>query len=120
MTETKIGVGKTGIARLDRFDPNLSCPIRDVSGKNLLGHRHGARLGVNHWQRNFLLHARDVEVEKSAVLDDLSRNLIFPMSEFGQRNLFAPADLVNQLEIRRGQYAEILAVLLVNALDILG
>src|SRR5581483_8227709 len=52
-----------------------------------------------------------------AVLDDLPRDLILAC-ELGQRNLLTRADFVNQPEIRGCEHAQVLAILLVNALDI--
>ena len=66
------------------------------------------------------MQARDVEREQSAVLDDLPRDFVFAGRELAKRNFFAGADLVDQREIGRGQQAEVLAVLLVDALDIFG
>ena len=43
-----------------------------------------------------------------------------PSVNFAERNLFAGANLVDQAEVGRGQHAEVLAVLLVNALDVFG
>src|SRR5205807_9082143 len=54
-----------------------------------------------------------------AVLDDLARDLILALREFGQRNFLARADLVNQPKIRGCEHAKVLAILLVNTLDIL-
>src|SRR5229473_534524 len=63
MTEAKISVGKTGVARLHPFDTSLARPIQHVPGKNLLGKRHRPRLGINDRQRDLLLHSRHIKVE---------------------------------------------------------
>src|SRR5207248_8746929 len=68
---------------------------------------------------NLPLHSCYVELEQSAVLNDLPRDLVIAGCEHGQRHFLPRPDLVDQGKIRRGQHPEVLAVLLVNALDVL-
>src|SRR4029077_8675827 len=50
----------------------------------------------------------------------LACNLVFAPREDHERNLFAPANMINEIEIGRREHAQILAILLVNSLDVLG
>src|SRR5690348_13020982 len=103
VAEAKVSAGETGVARLDGFDPDigdcratLGCAggdarapmgitrtaitptaitgVNHVASENLLGQGHRPRLGFNRGQKDFALHARHVELEESAVLDDLPSN----------------------------------------------
>src|SRR6185437_14644944 len=76
-------------------------------------------LGCDRRQRDFALHARHIELKQAAVLDDLSRDLIFARGENRKWNFLAAANFFDQREVRRGEHAEVLAVLLVDALDVL-
>ncbi len=77
-------------------------------------------LGRNRRQKNFFLHASDVERKQSAVLDHLLRDLVLAGRELSERNFFPGANLVDERKIGRGQQAQVLAILLVDALDIFG
>src|SRR4029077_14544952 len=48
------------------------------------------------------------------------RDVVFALGKLAQRNFFADAHLVNQAEIGRTKHAQVLAVLLVNTLDVFG
>src|SRR5205807_8446409 len=52
-------------------------------------------------------------------LDELPRAFIFAAGEFSQRDFLACPHLIYKVEIRGSQYAEVLAILLVNALNVL-
>ena len=72
-----------------------------------------------HRQRRLPLQPRHVELEESAVFDDLPRDVVGPGGEFGQRDRLAGTDPVDKAEIGGGQNAQVLAVLVVDALDAL-
>src|SRR6478752_4941854 len=92
--------------------------------KNLLGECHrlcgaGAPArGFYRWKKNFCLHPGHVEWKQSTVLNHLPRYLVFTRGELAERNLLAIANAVNQRKVRGGQQPQVLAVLLVDALDI--
>src|SRR5205807_470967 len=71
-------------------------------------------------EKNLFLQAGHVEWEQPAIFDDLAGDLVFTSCEFAEWDFFASPDLVNQTEIRGGKHAQILAVLLVDALDVFG
>src|SRR5207244_3727788 len=125
MAEPQVGAGKAGITGLHCCDAHFAILVQHVAGKNLLGQRHwtcgAGSLGcsLDRGQKYFLLHARHVEREKPAVLDHLASNLIFTERELAQRNLFSGANLIDQRKVCRSQHAEVLAILLVNAFDVL-
>ncbi len=120
MTEAQIGAGESGVARLHRLDAHLIGAVNHMAGENLLRDGHRPRLGGDGRQENFALHAGDVEREQAAVLDHLAGDFVFACGELNQRNLFSAADLVDHAKVSRGQHAEVLAILLVDALDVLG
>ena len=70
-------------------------------------------------QRHLAPHPRHVELEQPAVLDDLAGDVIRAGREFAQRNRLPGADSVDEPEVRRGEDAQVLAVLVVDALDAL-
>ena len=108
MAEAQVGAGETSIAGLHLFDTDFALFIQHMAGKDLFGQCHRrwvirARL-PNHLQLGFLLdrreknlplHARYIEWKQPAVLDHLTRNLIFPDREFAQGNFFAAANAVD-------------------------
>ena len=98
VAEAQVSAGKSGVAGLHRVDANLVCAVQHVAGKYLLRDGHGPRLGLDRRQENLALHARHVEGEQAAVLDDLAGNLVLACGELAQRNLFAAANLVDQLK----------------------
>jgi len=59
------------------------------------------------------------EISTSRVIN-APRDLVFAFREFRKRHLFAVTNAIDEREVRRSQQAEILAVLLVDALDIFG
>ncbi len=120
VAEALVGAREAGVAGLDRGDPDVALRIDHVPGEDFLRQRHGARGRCDGGQEDFLLQARDVEGKQAAVLDDLAGDVVLAAGEFGERNLFAAPDLVDQAEVGRGQHAQVLAVLLVDALDVLG
>ena len=88
--------------------------------EDFFGKRHRAPLSGDRRNLYLTLQARDVEREQAAVFDNLPRDLIFAARELFKRNLFAISDARDQIEVGRGQQAEVLAVLSVDALDIFG
>ena len=120
VAEAQVGARESGVARLDGFDADLVGAVQHVTREDLLGDGHRTRLGRDRRQEYFALHARDVEGEEAAVLDDLAGDFVFAFGELHQRNLFAGANLVDHAEVGRGQHAQVLAVLLVDALDVFG
>ncbi len=120
MAEAQIGPGKTGIAGLHRSNTNFALFVHHVPRKNLLRQRHGAFFSLHWRQEYFLLHPSHVEGKQPAILNYLPRNLIFPGGELGKRNLLPAANPINQRKISRSQHAQVLAILFVDALNILG
>src|SRR5581483_7359119 len=144
VAEAEIGAGETGVSGLDRGDaygicrrtslgwtgggarPYVACLASSgpdqVAGENLFRDRHRAALAraLDLRQRHLALHARHVERKQAAVFDHLAGDLILARRELGQGNLLSAADAIDQGEIRRGQQAQVLAVLLVDAFDVLG
>ena len=118
VAEAQIGAGEAAVAGLHRLHADFAGVVQHVPREDLLRDGHGTRLGGDRRQKDFALHARDIEGEQAAVFDDLARDLVFAGGEVGQRNLFTAADLVDQAEVGGGQHAEVLAILLVNALDV--
>ncbi len=76
--------------------------------------------GADWRQKNFPLHARNIELKQAAVLYDLTRDLVFAGSELRKRDFFSGANFVDQRKICGSQNAQILAILLVNALNVFG
>src|SRR5437868_5638768 len=83
-SEPTFSTRETGVPRLHRGHTHLVFAANHVPGKNLFGNRHWSRLGFNRRQEYFALHARHVEWEQAAVLNDLPRNFIFAAGEFSQ------------------------------------
>ena len=98
------------------------------AGEDLLAERHGAgpRVACGRFaqrarrrERHLASHAGHVELEQATVRDDLPGDLVRPRRELGQRDRLARADAVDESEIGRGEDAQVLAVLVVDALDAL-
>ena len=119
VTEAQVGARESGIAGLDRCDADFAGAVQHMAGKNLFGNGHRPRLGFCRRQEDFALQARNIEGEQSAVLDDLTRDLVFAIGELGEGNFFTAANLVDHAEVGRSQHPKVLAVLLVDAFDIL-
>ena len=120
MTETEIGARESSVAWLHRRHAYSPVGRDHVPRKNLLANRHWPRLGINSRNGHLALHARDVEWKQAAVLDHLARNLVFAARKDLEWNLFAAANAIDKTEICRREDAQVLAVLLVNPLDVLG
>src|ERR1700730_8866970 len=134
MAEAQISAGKTSIAGLDRpwdlwsramlrctgADARTYLGIQHVARKNLLRQRHGAPSRFDRRKKNLFLHARHVEGEEATIFDHLLSDLILTRGEFSEWDLFSRPDLVDQREVGRGQQAQVLAILFVNALNVLG
>ena len=118
MAEAQIGLGKSGIARLHAGNANAAFFVHHVPREDFLRHRHWALVGLYRRQKYFPLHARYIEGKQPAVLNDLARNLILARRELAQRDIFSAANLVDQRKVGRSQNPQILAVLLVDALDV--
>ena len=69
-------------------------------------------------QEHLPLHARHIERKQPAVLNHLPRDLIFAGRELAQRNLFPAANPVDQRKVGRSQHSQVLAILLVDALNV--
>ena len=113
-----------------------------LAGEDLLAEGHGAG-GVGGWhrcdagggvrapgcsdgtvrprrrQRHLPLQPGHVELEEPAVFDDLPGDLVGACGELRQRNALAGADSLDQAEVGGGENAQVLAVLIVDALDAL-
>src|SRR5882724_3667761 len=110
MTKSNIGLNKSGITGFDCFNANFI--LRKVShvmtGEDFLSNRHRAFLCFNFWNESFALQSRDVEIEKTAVFNNLSGDFVCSASEFFQRNLFAVFYPFDQIKIRGSQDSQIL------------
>ena len=82
--------------------------------------RPAADLALDRRELHLALEPRDVVLEQPAVLDDLLRDGIDVLRELRERDLLAPANPLDQREVRRGQDPEVLAVFVVDPLDVLG
>src|SRR6266446_1733239 len=91
-----------------------------VHRKNLLRQSHRARRSLDRWQENFPLHARNVKRKQPAILNHLPSDLVLPSSKFTERNFLPRANPVDQSKVGRCQQPQVLAVLLLDALNILG
>ena len=131
MAEAQIGAGKSGVARLHVRHANfrlrrfflcgagaLARVIQHMLRKNLLSNRHRTFSRRDGREEYFALHARHVERKQPAVFDDLAGDVIFAGGEFAQRDLFSGADLIDERKIRGSEHPQVLAVLLVDALDV--
>ena len=91
-----------------------------MAREDFFGKRHRAALSGDRRNLHLALQARDVERKQAAIFDDLPRDLIFAARELFERNLFTVFNARDQIEVGRGQQAEVLAVLTVDALDVFG
>src|SRR5437588_4832513 len=91
-----------------------------MTGKDLLRNRHSAFAGGYRWQKDLFLQAGHVEWKQATMFNHLAGNLVFTFGELAQGNLFSAPYLVDQAEIGGGKHAQVLAILLVDALDIFG
>ena len=87
--------------------------------KNLLRQSHRPRPSRDRRQKHLPLHTRNIKRKQSAVLDYLLRNLIFPGGEFTEQDFLPGANPLDQRKVGRSQQPEVLAILLVDALNIL-
>src|SRR6516165_4361573 len=101
MTKTQIGASKTRIPGPHGRDADCTVLLDHMPGENLLRQGHRPWRGFDWRKRDLALHARDVEVEKPAVFDNLARDRIFTRGETGQWNLLPRPDLVDKGKIRR-------------------
>ena len=88
-------------------------------GEDLFRNGHGTLRRFDGRQKYFFLQTRHVEGEQAAVLDDLPRDFVFAGGEFGERDFLSCPDFIDQREVGRGQQAQVLAVLFVNAFNVL-
>src|SRR5690606_14657506 len=65
------------------------------------------------------LQPRDVVLEQPAVLDDVARDRVHTRRERLELDLLAPPDPLDQREVRGRQDPQVLAVLVVDPLDVL-
>ena len=101
------------------MDARLSiCICNHMAAKDFFRQGHGPGTGFDWRQENFLLQTSNIEWKQPAVLDYLAGNLIFTGREFAKRNIFPAANLVDQREVGRCQQPQVLAILLVDALDV--
>ena len=77
----------------------------------------GTGLRPRRRQRHLPLQPGHVEFEKPAVLDDLPGDLVLAVGEFGERDRLPGPDAVDQAEVGGRENAQVLAVLVVDALD---
>src|SRR5262245_53347395 len=71
--------------------------------QHFLSERHwffGSRYRGNF---NFPLKPSHIKVEKTAILDDLSRDRVFARQKFGEGNLLTLSNPFNEIKIRRRQ-----------------
>ncbi len=122
VAEPHVGHHESFVARLhERHAQAAFGQVRHpMAGDHLFAQRHGAPAGGRRRERHFALQPRHVVVEQAAVFDDAPRDLAFTPGERRQRDRFAAADLVDDREVGRGQHAEVLTVLPVDALDVFG
>src|SRR5581483_9003829 len=94
--------------------------LHHVPRKDLLGQSHRPRRSGDGRHQSLALHARHVEREETAVLNHLAGDLVLALGEFAERDLLAASDALDEAEVGGGQHTQVLAVLLVDALDVLG
>jgi hypothetical protein len=61
-----------------------------------------------------------IEVEKAATLDYLARDRIYTLGELGERDVFTSPDPLYEAEVGRCENSEVLAVLIIDAFNVLG
>src|ERR1700677_3227625 len=118
MAEAQIGLGKPRVTRLHAGHANAALFLHHMPRENLLRHGHRPFAGVDRRQPYLLLHPRHIKRKQPAVFNHLPRNLVFAHRKLAQRDLFAAANLIDQRKVGRSQNSEILAILLVDALNI--
>src|SRR5262249_44250923 len=107
----------------------LALFVQHVLGKDLFRDGQRPLAGLDRGQKDSLvrtvalrcgtrLQSSDIEWEQPTVFDHLPGDVVFTRREFTQRDLLAGANPVDQTEVGRGENAQVLAVLLVNALDV--
>src|SRR5262249_34110601 len=77
VAETQISAGKAGVARLHVTHALLVLSIQHVPGKDFLRDGHRPLSSLNRGEKHSLLHPRHVEWEQSAILDHLTRDIVF-------------------------------------------
>ena len=91
-----------------------------MAGEDFFRNGHGTLRRFDRREKHFLLQARHVEGKQAAVFDYLPRDFIFTGGKFRERDFLSRPDFIDQREVGRGQQAQVLAVLFVNALNVLG
>src|SRR3954462_947319 len=119
VAEAKISPGESGIARFHCRYALFPIGRDHVAREDLLGYRHRSRFRVDFGNPHLTLETSDVEWKQTAVLDHLPGNLVFTLLEDLERNLLAATNFVDKAEVGGSKHAQVLTVLLVNALDIL-
>src|SRR5690606_38306062 len=109
----------TGAGRRSRVHAFIG--LRGARASAPLAGRCGTRLELRlEWRdRDLALEPRDVVLEEPAVFDDLTRDRVDALGEGREFDLLASADPIDQREVRRGQDPEVLAVFVVDPLDVL-
>ena len=122
MAEADIGPDEAFIARLDVWysDAAGSEVGHPVPRDDLLRQRHRALCRRHHRHFNEPLQPGHVVVEQSAVLDDPAGNAALAFGEDRERDRLTPTDPLQQREVGAGEDAEVLAVLPIDAFDVLG
>src|SRR5207302_8149025 len=106
--------------RLQRRDAHLAARRvhHPVPGEDLLAQGHRAPRRGGRREYDLPLQPGDVEVEQAAVLDDAPRDLTLARGERAERDRLSAAYRVEQGEVAGGEHAQVLAVLLVDAVDV--
>ena len=91
-----------------------------MARNHLFAERHRTPAGGGRRQGRLALQPRHVVVEQTAVLDDAPRDFALTLGEGRERDLLAAADLGDDREIGGRQDAQVLAILPIDALDVLG
>ena len=119
--EANVGAREERIARLHRGHAGHA-GLRvgdDVRGEDLLAQRHGTRgRGDGGW-RDLAFEPRAVVREEAAVLDDRRADGVEALRELRDGDGLARLDARDEPEVRGGQQADVLGVLLVDLLDAL-
>ena len=121
VAETKVSSEKSGITNGDVIAADLAnCEIdHSAAGEDLLGDRLRPICAAGSGKVDLALNPGDIELEEPPPLDDLSRDRILAIGEDRERNRLATGDSVDHREVGAGEKTEVVAVLLVNAFDIL-
>ncbi len=90
-----------------------------MAGEDFLCNGHGALRCLDGRQKHLFLQARHVEGEEAAVFDHLPGDFVFAGGKFRERDFLSRPDFIDQREIGRSQQAQVLAVLFVNAFNVL-